>query len=1180
MSGPLAGDPQALVDCLPARAAELAAQAAGRDDLGAALRELTERVQKGPEPRQIRWLYIYSRQLVSLSPVSRLSTVVPQLFALASAWAEADEARGLSVLSAVARALGPARTCALACECVIGGFRPLYTPPTPGLLLTCFGPAELFTALSGCCVKQSEASPARNAVYAFIHALLAKRAGLGHTEFLGVLGALAAVTPMTPAAPLAAVKGRASRDTFSLPPALALCLDRVIGMVHDSLAAGTGGYRGGRCATRGPGALTDAASGGRGGAQGASREGLAVAGPVGSVEAGESIGSAARAPASLAPNAAPSPALQQPQRSGLRVSQTFPSVLMTAAALLDYLAGFGIFRSAEHFRTRGGVYMLLYGRIVVFHAACRRLASLDPIWRVLLERGQKGQKDQDARWRGERLPSARDALDRLLGFLVEHERHPSLSRASQQSEIITSFDCVRVSLGYALPEALASEALGSCSRAEAQKVLSSLERSVSAVCDSFVRAVAYGSHTALQNYERRILEVCEASHPLARFMLVRAIADVTEARLQSPMILRLVEKCLPAHAGEIYASADELDEILGIPARPGDGEDPFPEITPLVRKLFDLVFRIVRALPRLPVEQTFGDYLRALSCLRPMLALCSHGGASALESLLSYAVDSLADNDPRRVSASCAVISYVPLWAARDHGSPVARLVRRAFQILCARLGAGVGISAKPDQAQALCVAAGNALACLSPALMVGGEEGLEAVLTLVSDLGAALQAIGVQALNTLGRGLAPAVLAACELETGLLRLLLAAGAGGALIEEAAAQCVKFVPAVSDLFAAPSRSVKLAASELFLAFTAVILRGAPGRGEGRDRQAEASRALVWQLLDGSHTAARQARIGSALSCAAVAKAAGLAAVVPWMLEEYVVSQSAAVQYTALKGLSFSLGQCEVTRDNLESFPRVMDMVTALISDTAGARERVFRQLAAELAKSIVAGVPRSFVSTLGVGEQEEQGKQGKQGAPSDSAGLANSLDPAGLAALTAWTSPAGPPLLHSNTLDLLTHYLNLIFPNVLDSADSNFQALILDSVCNLLEAMGEYGARYVWAGLYHPAARVRGAYAALYREWSRRLPTQTLGIALRRDVGQLSVYSDGEAAGGTGPSPGPVSIPAPGTCYYRHAMGAAGSLAGAASASGPRWGGSDGGSIFRGPLADASSWAPELDWRA
>jgi len=654
----------------------------------------------------------------------------------------------------------------------------------------------------------------------------------------------------------------------------------------------------------------------------------------------------------------------------------------------------------------------------------------------------------------------------------------------------------------------------------------------------------------LMKYERRMLDVCESAHPLAQFMLLKAASRLTESRLQSPMIVRIIEKCLPTHTGEIAAFGEEIDEVFGFAAKAhetvGAKVSDLPEVTSLLQTLFSLVTKVVRVLPRLNFEQTFREHLRLLSCLRPMMDLCFQGGSTSfVESLLGYAVDSLSDNDSRRLVVSCAIVSYVPPLAVQDNGTRVAKLVQRAFQLLCNRLAAGIGLMTRPDRAQALCIAAGNALACMYIAGGLPEEGDLSSVLSLLGDVGAALQAIGVQALSTLGRELALAVLSACELATGTLRFLLRAAQtdhSGDLRDEARVQCMKLVPVASDLFSAPTRAIKIAASDLFTACASLLLDEGDHLEDDKDRSLAASRDLLWQVMDGTHTAVRQARISASLSCAAIAGVAGLPFVIPWFLTEYVTSQSVSAQYIVLKGLAFSLSRCRITPDNFDGFARVMDVVVALLSDAAEARERIFRQLAAELSMSMVSGVPRSFISTVGSEEKLLNTGQFRT--------------------------------IQANTLEILTHCVNVIFPNVLDTTDSNFRTSIFEAVSCLLGAMGGYGIRYLWAGMYHPAKRVRDAYAHLYAEIVRCFPVSLLGIGLRRDIGQLAVYTDGISTDLCRTAPGPVIVPRTGESYYSWAMALPPHTTPSSKVSCTATQG-----IFKGAMADAPSWAPELDWR-
>lgn len=181
--------------------------------------------------------------------------------------------------------------------------------------------------------------------------------------------------------------------------------------------------------------------------------------------------------------------------------------------------------------------------------------------------------------------------------------------------------------------------------------------------------------------------------------------------------------------------------------------------------------------------------------------------------------------------------------------------------------------------------------------------------------------------------------------------------------------------------------------------------------------------VIVMLLNNLRVQERQLRVCTAVAMGIVAKTCAPFTVLPAIMNEYRIPDKN-VQNGVLKALSFLFEYLDgkTTKDYLFA-------ITPLLEDALTDRDQVHRQTAATVIKHVAL----------------------------NSVGLAN-ID------------------YH----EVFIHYLNLILPNVFETSP-HVISRILESIDALRVVLGTgIFVNYLWAGLFHPARKVRSPYWKLY----------------------------------------------------------------------------------------------------
>ncbi|KAG7666035.1 prp10 [[Candida] subhashii] len=182
--------------------------------------------------------------------------------------------------------------------------------------------------------------------------------------------------------------------------------------------------------------------------------------------------------------------------------------------------------------------------------------------------------------------------------------------------------------------------------------------------------------------------------------------------------------------------------------------------------------------------------------------------------------------------------------------------------------------------------------------------------------------------------------------------------------------------------------------------------------------------VIVMLLNNLRVQERQLRVCTAVAMGIVAETCRPFTVLPAIMNEYRIPEKN-VQNGVLKALSFLFEYLDgtMTRDYLFA-------ITPLIEDALVDRDQVHRQTAASVVKRIAINC----------------------------VGLIDSYD----------------------YFEVFVHFLNLILPNIFETSP-HVIARILDSVDSVRVVLGNgVFMNYVWAGLFHPARKVRAPYWKMY----------------------------------------------------------------------------------------------------
>jgi len=175
------------------------------------------------------------------------------------------------------------------------------------------------------------------------------------------------------------------------------------------------------------------------------------------------------------------------------------------------------------------------------------------------------------------------------------------------------------------------------------------------------------------------------------------------------------------------------------------------------------------------------------------------------------------------------------------------------------------------------------------------------------------------------------------------------------------------------------------------------------------------------LLNNLRVQERQSRVCTAVAIGIVAETCAPFTVLPALMNEYRVPELN-VQNGVLKALTFVFEYIgEMAKDYVYA-------VTPLLEDALIDRDQVHRQTAASVVKHIALGV-------VGLGCE-----------------------------------------------DALVHLLNLVMPNIYESSPH-----VIDRICEAIDAIrvavgNGVVMNYIWAGLFHPARRVRQPYWRIYND--------------------------------------------------------------------------------------------------